>query len=88
MLILQGALDWHPAPKPVLEAAIEARKKAAAQGVDIGTLAIKEAVKPKGIAVNLIGMRMPDEVSLACIRMAFEAQPLLFSLIRLAACPF
>ena len=58
---MQGALDWHPAPKPVLEAAIAARQKAASHGVDIGTLAIKEAVRPKGIAVNLVGMRTPDE---------------------------
>ena len=58
---MQGALDWHPAPKPVLEAAIEARQTAAAHGVDIGTLAIKEAVRPKGIAVTLVGMRSPDE---------------------------
>ena len=60
---MQGALDWHPAPKPVLEAAIEARKKAASHGVDIGTLAIKEAIRPKGIAVTLVGMRTPDEAS-------------------------
>lgn len=59
---MQGALDWHPAPKPVLQAAIDAREKAASHGVDIGTLAIKEAVRPKGIAVTLVGMRTPDEV--------------------------
>ena len=59
---LQGALDWHPAPKPLLEAAILARERSAARGVDIGTLAIKEAVKPQGIAVTLIGMRTPEEV--------------------------
>ena len=58
---MQGALDWHPAPKPVLEAAIEARQAAASHGVDIGTLAIKEAVRPQGIAVNLVGMRTPEE---------------------------
>ncbi|CAK0739889.1 hypothetical protein CVIRNUC_001206 [Coccomyxa viridis] len=59
----QGALDWHPAPKPVLEAATAARQAAASHGVDIGTLAIKEAVRPQGIAVNLVGMRTPDEVN-------------------------
>lgn len=59
---MQGALDWHPAPKPVLEAAVRAREKAASHGVDIGTLAIKEAVRPKGIAVTLVGMRTPQEV--------------------------
>ena len=69
---MQGALEWHPAPKPVLEAAIEARQKAASHGVDIGTLAIKEAVRPQGIAVNLVGMRTPD-----------EARPLL---LHLSAC--
>ncbi|CAL5223727.1 g6284 [Coccomyxa viridis] len=59
----QGALDWHPAPKPVLQAAIQAREKAASHGVDIGTLAIKEAARPQGIAVTLVGMRTPDEVN-------------------------
>jgi hypothetical protein len=44
-----------------LEAAIEARKAAEAHGVDIGTLAIKQAVKPPGI-VTLVGMRTPEEV--------------------------
>lgn len=61
---MQGALDWHPAPKPVLEAAKEAREKAAAHGVDIGTLAIKHAVKPQGI-MTLVGMRTPEEVRFA-----------------------
>ena len=61
-ICVQGALDWHPAPKPVLQAAIEAREKAASHGVDIGTLAIKEAVRPQGIAVTLVGMRTPEEV--------------------------
>ena len=59
---IQGALDWHPAPKPVLQAAIQAREKAASHGVDIGTLAIKEAARPQGIAVTLVGMRTPEEV--------------------------
>ena len=45
----------------MLEAAIAARQAAASHGVDIGTLAIKEAVRPQGIAVNLVGMRTPDE---------------------------
>ena len=67
---MQGALDWHPAPKPVLQAAIEARQKAAAHGVDIGTLAIKEAVRPPGIAVTLVGMRTPDEASLMLLHIA------------------
>ena len=57
----QGVLDWHPAPKPVLEAAIEARQRAAKHGVDIGTLAIKHAVKADGV-ITLIGMRTPEEV--------------------------
>ncbi|KAK9917757.1 hypothetical protein WJX75_007874 [Coccomyxa subellipsoidea] len=56
----QGALDWHPAPKPVLEAAIEARERAAKHGVDIGTLAIKHAVKADGV-ITLVGMRTPEE---------------------------
>ena len=73
---MQGALDWHPAPKPVLEAAVQAREKAASHGVDIGTLAIKEAVRPKGIAVTLVGMRTPEEVRHAhdCIGTAFWCQ--------------
>ncbi len=57
----QGALDWHPAPKPVLEAAVEARQRAAKHGVDIGSLAIKHAVKADGV-ITLIGMRTPEEV--------------------------
>jgi hypothetical protein len=60
-ILMQGALSWHPAPKPLLEAATEARKKADAHGVDIATLAIKQAVKPPGI-VTLVGMRTPEEV--------------------------
>ena len=63
MCVCQGALDWHPAPKPVLEAAIEARERAAKHGVDIGTLAIKHAVKADGV-ITLVGMRTPEEVSL------------------------
>ena len=58
----QGALDWHPAPKPVLEAAKQARAAAEAHGVDIGTLAFKESVRLSGVAVHLIGMRTPEEV--------------------------
>ena len=46
----------------MLQAAIQAREKAASHGVDIGTLAIKEAARPQGIAVTLVGMRTPDEV--------------------------
>ena len=69
---MQGALDWHPAPKPVLEAAAAARQKAAAHGVDIGTLAIKEAVRPQGIAVTLVGMRTPDEVSSLLLQSALS----------------
>ena len=41
---------------------MQAREKAASRGVDIGSLAIKEAVRPKGIAVTLVGMRTPEEV--------------------------
>ena len=59
----QGALDWHPAPKPVLEAAKQARAAAAKHGVDIGTLAFKQSARVPGIAVHLIGMRNPEEVS-------------------------
>lgn len=59
---MQGALDWHPAPKPVLEAAKQARAAANAHGVDIGTLAFKESARLPGVAVHLIGMRTPDEV--------------------------
>lgn len=46
----------------MLQAAIAALEKAAAHGVDIGTLAIKEAARPQGIAVTLVGMRTPEEV--------------------------
>ena len=69
---MQGALDWHPAPKPVLQAAIAAREKAAAHGVDIGTLAIKEAARPQDIAVTLVGMRTPEEVRWVPIRPACD----------------
>ena len=58
----QGAADWHPAPKPVLEAAAEARRAAQAHGVDIGTLAIKDSVAAKGVAVHLMGMKTVEEV--------------------------
>lgn len=59
---MQGALDWHPAPKPVLEAAKQSRAAAEAHGVDIGTLAFKESARLPGVAVHLIGMRTPEEV--------------------------
>ena len=59
---VQGAADWHPAPKPVLEAAAEARRAAQAHGVDIGTLAIKVSVAAKGVAVHLMGMKTVEEV--------------------------
>ena len=58
----QGAADWHPAPKPVLEAAAAARRAAQAHGVDIGTLAIKDSVAAKGVAVHLMGMKTVEEV--------------------------
>ena len=59
---VQGAADWHPAPKPVLEAAAEARRATEAHGVDIGTLAIKESVAAQGVAVHLMGMKTVEEV--------------------------
>jgi len=58
----QGAADWHPAPKPVLEAAAAARRAAESYGVDIGTLAIKESVSAPGVAVHLMGMKTVEEV--------------------------
>lgn len=46
-----------------MEAAKEARAAAAKHGVDIGTLAFKQSARVPGIAVHLIGMRNPEEVS-------------------------
>ena len=60
---VQGAADWHPAPKAVLEAAAAARQAAEAHGVDIGTLAIKDSVAAPGVAVHLMGMKTVAEVS-------------------------
>ncbi|KAK9832647.1 hypothetical protein WJX81_006924 [Elliptochloris bilobata] len=62
MFTKQGAADWHPAPKPVMEAAAAARRAAEARGVDIGTLAIKESVAAPGVAVHLMGMKTVAEV--------------------------
>lgn len=64
---VQGAADWHPAPKPVLEAAAEARRAAQAHGVDIGTLAIKDSVAAKGVAVHLMGMKTVEEVRITAL---------------------
>ena len=69
LCFVQGAADWHPAPKPVLEAAAEARRAGEAHGVDIGTLAIKESVAAPGVAVHLMGMKTVEEVSaLPCFK--------------------
>ena len=59
---IQGPQSWHPAPPKTLEAAAEARAIAARHGLDIGTLAIKQALRAPGIAVHLIGMASPKEV--------------------------
>lgn len=53
----------------MLQAAVEARERAAKHGVDIGTLAIKQAVKADGV-ITLVGMRAPEEVG-PCICSVF-----------------
>ncbi len=80
----QGAADWHPAPKPVLEAAAAARRAAESYGVDIGTLAIKKSVSAPGVAVHLMGMKTVEEVGgppLRCLlirrRVLFVGRPVL-----------
>ena len=71
----QGAADWHPAPKPVLEAAAAARRAAESYGVDIGTLAIKKSVSAPGMAVHLMGMKTVEEVSCVPLRSPLVGRP-------------
>ena len=50
---MQGALDWHLAPQPVLQAAVDAQEKATAQGQEIGAIAIREAVRAHVVKFTL-----------------------------------
>lgn len=62
LLRKEGPPEWHPAPKPMQEAAKKVAEHATSRGTDLAKLAIKYFVSNPDIAVNLMGMVTPEEV--------------------------
>ncbi|PRW05776.1 L-galactose dehydrogenase [Chlorella sorokiniana] len=62
LLTHQGPPEWHPAPKPLKQAATAAAAAAAARGVSLPKLAIMEAVKDPAIATHLVGFCTRQQV--------------------------
>lgn len=63
---MQGPADWNPAPKELKSMCMKAAEHAEKQGVPLPKLALKHSIKSAidaDIAVTLVGMSSPEEVS-------------------------
>lgn len=63
--MVQGPAPWHPAPQELTETGMKAAKHAEEQGVPLPRLALKHSLHNPDVAVTLLGMSSPDEVSTA-----------------------
>lgn len=62
LLSLRGVPDWHPAPKPLVEACAKAAQRCAEKNYPIERLAIQYAVSNPHIAGTLFSSANPDNV--------------------------
>ena len=62
LLSQRGVPDWHPAPKPLVEACAKAAQHCAEKGYPIETLAIHYSVSNPHIAGTLFSSANPDNV--------------------------
>lgn len=62
LLSMRGVPDWHPAPKPLVEACAKAAKHCASKGYEIERLAIQYAVSNPRIAGTLFSSANPANV--------------------------
>ncbi len=62
LLSLRGVPDWHPAPKPLVEACAEAARWCNSQGYPIEKLAVQFSVANPRIAGNLFSSANPENV--------------------------
>ncbi|MBR1492261.1 MAG: aldo/keto reductase [Bacteroidaceae bacterium] len=62
LLSQRGVPDWHPAPKPLVEACVKAAQRCAEKNYPIERLAIQYAVSNPHIAGTLFSSANPDNV--------------------------
>ena len=62
LLSTRGVPDWHPAPRPLVEACAKAAQHCASKGYPIEKLAIQYAVSNPRIASTLFSSANPDNV--------------------------
>ena len=62
LLSERGVPDWHPAPRPLVEACAKAAKHCAAKGYPIEQLAVQYAVSNPRIASTLFSSANPENV--------------------------
>ena len=62
LLSQRGVPDWHPAPKPLVEACVKAAKHCADKGYPIERLAIQYSVSNPRIAGTLFSSANPENV--------------------------
>lgn len=62
LLSQRGVPDWHPAPKPLVEACAKAAQHCAAKGYPIERLAVQYSVQQPRIASTLFSSANPDNV--------------------------
>ncbi|MCA9836770.1 MAG: aldo/keto reductase [Trueperaceae bacterium] len=61
-LTQQGAPDWHPAPKKVIQKAREAAALCQAQGADLARLVMQFALQHPYVSSTLVGMNTVEQV--------------------------
>lgn len=64
LLTHQGPPVWHPAPKPLKQAAKKAAECCSSRGADLTSVALKFAVQDARIQSTLVGMATPETVRL------------------------
>ena len=62
LLSARGVPDWHPAPRPLVEACTKAAKHCADKGYPIEKLAVQYAISNPRIASTLFSSANPDNV--------------------------
>lgn len=79
LLSTRGVPDWHPAPKPLVEACRKAVAFCNAQGYPIEKLAIQYAISSPRIATTLFSSANPENVKK---NIAFAEEPLDWDLVK------
>lgn len=82
LLTEQGAPDWHPAPRKVLEVGRQIVRYCRRHGVNIARLAMQFALQYDGVATTLVGMSSVEQVAMNVAAVGVPPDPKLLAEVK------